>query len=48
MVENRFPSMYTYREDVLAGGLISYATPSSPTIRAELREQHISLGLFAL
>src|SRR6266550_846831 len=26
MIENRFPSMYTYREDVLAGGLISYAT----------------------
>ena len=26
MVENRFPSMYTYREDVLAGGLICYAT----------------------
>jgi putative ABC transport system substrate-binding protein len=26
MVENRLPSMYTYREDVLAGGLISYAT----------------------
>jgi putative ABC transport system substrate-binding protein len=26
MVENRFPSMYTYREDVLAGGLMSYAT----------------------
>jgi ABC-type uncharacterized transport system substrate-binding protein len=26
MVENRFASMYTYREDVLAGGLISYAT----------------------
>ena len=26
MMENRFPSMYTYREDVLAGGLISYAT----------------------
>ena len=26
MVENRFPSMYTYREDVLVGGLISYAT----------------------
>ena len=26
MIENRLPSMYTYREDVLAGGLISYAT----------------------
>jgi putative tryptophan/tyrosine transport system substrate-binding protein len=26
MTENRFPSMYTYREDVLAGGLMSYAT----------------------
>jgi putative ABC transport system substrate-binding protein len=26
MGENQFPSMYTYREDVLAGGLISYAT----------------------
>src|SRR5260370_529066 len=26
MIKNRFPSMYTYREDVLAGGLISYAT----------------------
>jgi len=26
MTENRLPSMYTYREDVLAGGLISYAT----------------------
>src|SRR5262249_11238659 len=26
MLENRLPSMYTYREDVLAGGLISYAT----------------------
>jgi len=26
MIENRFPSIYTYREDVLAGGLISYAT----------------------
>ena len=26
MIENRFPSMYTYHEDVLAGGLISYAT----------------------
>jgi ABC-type uncharacterized transport system substrate-binding protein len=26
MIENRFPSMYTYREDVVAGGLISYAT----------------------
>ena len=25
-IESRFPSMYTYREDVLAGGLISYAT----------------------
>jgi len=26
MIENRFPSIYTYREDILAGGLISYAT----------------------
>jgi putative tryptophan/tyrosine transport system substrate-binding protein len=26
MIENQLPSMYTYREDVLAGGLISYAT----------------------
>jgi len=26
MIENRLPSMYTYREDVLAGGLMSYAT----------------------
>ena len=26
MVGSRFPSMYTYREDVLAGGLIGYAT----------------------
>jgi putative ABC transport system substrate-binding protein len=25
MVVNRFPSIYTYREDVLAGGLMSYA-----------------------
>jgi putative ABC transport system substrate-binding protein len=26
MIENRLPSIYTYREDVLAGGLISYST----------------------
>src|SRR5262245_18229606 len=26
VMENLFPSMYTYRADVLAGGLISYAT----------------------
>src|SRR5262245_29888703 len=26
MIENRLPSMYTYREDVLAGVLISYST----------------------
>jgi putative ABC transport system substrate-binding protein len=26
MVQNRLPSIYTYREQVLAGGLISYAT----------------------
>jgi putative tryptophan/tyrosine transport system substrate-binding protein len=26
MIEKRFPSMFTYREDVLAGGLSSYAT----------------------
>jgi hypothetical protein len=26
MIKNRLPSIYTYREDVLAGGLISYAT----------------------
>jgi ABC-type uncharacterized transport system substrate-binding protein len=26
MIEKRFPSMHTYREDVLAGGLMSYAT----------------------
>jgi putative ABC transport system substrate-binding protein len=26
LVENRLPSIYTYREQVVAGGLISYAT----------------------
>jgi putative tryptophan/tyrosine transport system substrate-binding protein len=26
LIENRIPSIYTYREDVLAGGLMSYAT----------------------
>src|SRR5262249_36675548 len=26
MIENRLPSMYTYREDVLTGGLFTYAT----------------------
>ena len=26
LLENRLPSIYTYREQVLAGGLLSYAT----------------------
>jgi ABC-type uncharacterized transport system, periplasmic component len=26
LIQNRLPSIYTYREQVLAGGLVSYAT----------------------